>query len=85
VFDLVRFQKARNALWVLLFGPGYALLPTIFDEARVSSGSHFEITTTVRGEAVLLTTQGTDKHSKDEKDGNSEPINVCYFKKRKPS
>jgi hypothetical protein len=76
--DLVTIKNISDLVHLLLFGPAHTLLPTKADQARVSPGTQFELTTTVRRETVLLTTGGTDRHNKDERGVNLEAINVCY-------
>jgi hypothetical protein len=76
--DLVKITSVVDMLLFLLFGPAYALLPTRADQSRVSTGTQFALTTSIRRAIVMLTTAGTDRHSKDEQGVNLEAINVCY-------
>lgn len=62
----------------LLFGPGFALLPSEADERRQSPDTQFALHAQVRGERVDLTTGTTDRHLKDENGINAEAINVCF-------
>jgi hypothetical protein len=59
MYELVGVKNAWDALGILLFGPGYFLLPTVSDETRVSAGSDFEITAHVRGESVFSRLKAT--------------------------
>jgi hypothetical protein len=76
--DLIKITGFVDMLLFLLFGPAYSLLPTKADQIRASTGTQFSLTTSIRHAIVVLTTGGTDQHSKDEKGINMEAINVCY-------
>jgi hypothetical protein len=68
-----------TAFWpALLFGPGYAFLPSVADHERESAGAKFELHLKVRGKSVLFTTAGTDRHNTKADGSNVESINVCY-------
>ena len=76
--DLVKITSFVDVPLFLLFGPGYSLLPTRADQTRVSTGTQFGVMISIRDARVVLTTGGTNKHSKDEKGMNIEAINVCF-------
>jgi hypothetical protein len=76
--DILAVKAIWGVFCLLLFGPAYALLPTAADASRQSANTQFELHVTVRGHPVVLTTEGTDRHSKDAEGVNYETINVCY-------
>jgi hypothetical protein len=81
VRDLARFSN----LWsLLIFGPAYALLPSEADHGRQSEGASFELHVRVRGEPVILTTESTNRHSKQADGANIEAINVFCTPKSAP-
>jgi len=82
--DLIKTASVWDVLSLLLFGPSFTLLPTSADHALESEGAHFQLTVTIRGERVVMTTGGTDKHSKDKQGANLEAINVCYRPRSEP-
>jgi len=81
---LIKTASVWDVLSLLLFGPSFTLLPTSADHALESEGAHFQLTVTIRGERVVMTTGGTDKHSKDKQGANLEAINVCYRPRSEP-
>ena len=76
--DLVEIASLVDMMLFLLFGPAYSLLPSEADQSRVSTGAQFTLATSVRSATLVLTTGGTDNHSKDEQGVNIEAINACY-------
>jgi hypothetical protein len=75
ITDLVKL----TGFWpLLLFGPAYALLPSIADHERQSAGLQYEMNVNVRGKSVLFTTESTDRHNKKADGSSLGAINVCY-------
>lgn len=74
--ELAGFAKP----WALMvFGPGYALLPSEEDHFRQSAGAQFEFCAGVRDKKVLLTTEATSEHQTNSDGGSVDAINVCYL------
>ncbi|KIW14277.1 hypothetical protein PV08_07059 [Exophiala spinifera] len=68
-----------TSVWSLIvFGPAYALLPSISDHERQSAGAQFELTIRVRGKKVVFSTESTNRHNRKPDGSNVGAINVCY-------
>lgn len=77
LWNLIQIESIGDAMALAFFGPMFFLLPSSADVFRESEGVKFQVATSVRGQRVMLTTDETDRHSKDVGDF-LEPINVCY-------
>jgi hypothetical protein len=78
--DIVRGRNWTWAtlLYLVLFEPVFALLPTVAEEARQIADTQFELHRNVRGERVDFTTGLTDRHSRNGDSINQEAVNVCW-------
>ncbi|KAL6786540.1 hypothetical protein J3E68DRAFT_419979 [Trichoderma sp. SZMC 28012] len=64
---------------MLVFGPGYAMLPRLSDYDRQSAEIEFDFVAPVEGGQVILTTRETDCHAKGQGTGNLDPVIACYI------
>ncbi|KFA63830.1 hypothetical protein S40285_10216 [Stachybotrys chlorohalonatus IBT 40285] len=84
------FAASRSRSWIgflgmLVFGPGYAMLPRLGDHDRKCAEVEFDFVAPIGGGNVILTTRESDRHAKGQDDRNFDPIITCYVPSKPPT